>query len=122
MKAEHVKTPQNTEEVSSHPGKKGIGAKKAIGIPPVSEKNRGRTGKKACKFGRREDNHETGKNQFIYAMNIKSNGKSRINPSTFETEGGQEKRLANLWRRNRIKKNAHAVRGQESNGTSQVNC
>jgi DNA polymerase III epsilon subunit-like protein len=78
MKAEHVKTPQNTEEVSSHPGKKGIGAKKAIGIPPVSEKNRGRTGKKACKFGRREDNHETGKNQFIYAMNIKSNGKSRL--------------------------------------------
>jgi hypothetical protein len=46
MKAEHVKTPQNTEEVSSHPGKKGIGAKKTIGTPPVSEKNRGRTGKR----------------------------------------------------------------------------
>jgi hypothetical protein len=76
MKAEQVKTPQNTEEVSSHPGKKGIGAKKAIGTPPVSEKNRGRTGKKACKSGRREDNHENGKKQFIYAMNINSNGKS----------------------------------------------
>jgi hypothetical protein len=33
--------------------------------------------KKACKSGRREDNHENGKKQFIYAMNIKSNGKSR---------------------------------------------
>jgi hypothetical protein len=78
MKADHGKTPETTEEVSSHPGKKGIGAKKAIGTPPVSEKNRGRSGKKACKSGRREDNRENGKKQFIYAMNIKSNGKSRF--------------------------------------------
>jgi hypothetical protein len=78
MKAEHVKTPETTEEVSSHLGKKGIGAKKGTETPPESEKNRGRTGKKACKSGRWEDNHENGKKQFIYAMNIKSNGKSRF--------------------------------------------
>jgi hypothetical protein len=30
-----------------------------------------------------------------------------------KTEGGQEKRLANLWRRNRIKKNGRAGRGQQ---------
>jgi hypothetical protein len=77
MKADHVKTPQNTEGVSSHPGKRGIGAKKAIGTPPVSEKNRGRTGKKACKSVENEQRQENGKKQFIYAMNIKSNGKSR---------------------------------------------
>jgi hypothetical protein len=79
MKAEHVKTPQNTDEVSSHPGKKGIGAKNGNETPPAPEKNRGEPGKKACKSGRREDNHENGEKQFIYAMNIKSNGKSRVN-------------------------------------------
>ena len=79
MKAEHVKTPQNTDEVSSHPGKKGIGAKNGNETPPAPEKNRGESGKKACKSGQEEDNHENGKKQFIYAMNIKSNGKSRLN-------------------------------------------
>src|ERR1035437_6021849 len=41
MKAEHVKTPQKTEEVSSHPGKKGIGTKNGNETPPAPEKNRG---------------------------------------------------------------------------------
>ena len=71
MKAEHVKTPQNTEEVSSHPGKKGNGAKKGTETPPMPEKNR--TGRqKEHTVRRREDNHENGRKQFIYAMNIKS--------------------------------------------------
>jgi hypothetical protein len=51
MKAEHVKTPQNTDEVSSHPGKKGIGAKNGNETPPAPEKNRGEPAKKACKSG-----------------------------------------------------------------------
>jgi hypothetical protein len=67
MNADDIKTPQNTEEVSSHPGKKVIGAKKGIGTPLCQRK----------------------------------------------AEGGVAKRLANLWRRNRFKKNAHACRGQE---------
>jgi hypothetical protein len=33
---------------------------------------------KACKSGRRKDNDRGGKKQFIYAMNVKSNGKSRF--------------------------------------------
>jgi hypothetical protein len=32
----------------------------------------------ACKSGRSEDNHENSIKQFIYAMNNKSNGKSRL--------------------------------------------
>ena len=58
--------------------KKGIGAKKGTETPRLPQKNRGRSGKKACKSVRSEDNHENGKKQFIYAMNNKSNGKSRI--------------------------------------------
>jgi hypothetical protein len=58
MKTEHAKTPQNREQVSSHRVKKGIGAKKAIGTPPVSEKNRGRTGKKACKSVEQDENEQ----------------------------------------------------------------
>ena len=34
--------------------------KKAIGTPPVPEKNRGRTGKKTCKSVEKEENHEKG--------------------------------------------------------------
>jgi hypothetical protein len=64
--------------VSSHPGKKGIGAKNGNETPPAPEKNRGEPAKKACKSGQEEDNHENGKKQFIYAINIKSNGKSRF--------------------------------------------
>ncbi len=78
MKAERVKTPETTEEVSSYPGGKGLGSQKNNETPPAPEKNRGEPGKKACKSGRREDNHENGKKQFIYTMNIKSNGKSRF--------------------------------------------
>jgi hypothetical protein len=47
-------------------------------MPPTPEKNRGEPGKKACKSRRWEDNYENGKKQFIYAMNNKSNGKSRL--------------------------------------------
>jgi len=79
MKAERVKTPETTEEVSSFQGEKGHWSQKNIRTPPVPEEKRGRTGKKACKSGRWEDNHKNGKKQFIYAMNHKSNGKSRIN-------------------------------------------
>jgi hypothetical protein len=39
MKAERIQTPENTEEVSSHPREKGLGAKKADETPPVPEKN-----------------------------------------------------------------------------------
>ena len=46
--------------------------------PLCRRKTEGELGKKTCKSGRREDNHENGKKQFIYAMNIKSNGKSRF--------------------------------------------
>ena len=36
----------------------------------MNQKNRGEPAKKACKSGQEEDNHENGKKQFIYAMNI----------------------------------------------------
>jgi hypothetical protein len=55
-----MKTMETTEEVSSHPGKTGIGDKKGIGTPPVPEKSGGRTGKKPCKFVEQEENHEKG--------------------------------------------------------------
>jgi hypothetical protein len=71
----HITT---TEAVSSPPGEKGHWSQKNIETPPTPQKNRREPGKKACKSRRREDNHENGKKQFIYAMNIKSNGKSRI--------------------------------------------
>lgn len=58
--------------------KKGIGTKNGNETPPAPEKNRGEPAIKACKSGRSEDNHKHGKQQFIYAMNIKSNGKSRL--------------------------------------------
>jgi hypothetical protein len=51
MKAEHVKTPQNTEEVSSHPGKKGNGAKKGTETPPMPEKNRTNRAKRLANPG-----------------------------------------------------------------------
>ncbi len=80
MKADHGKnTSQQRRRCLHIREKKGNGAKKAIGTPPTPEKNRWRTGKKACKSGRREDNHENGEKQLTYAMNIKSNGKSRLN-------------------------------------------
>ena len=44
--------------------------------PLRGEKPR-RTGQKGLQIRAAEDNHENGKKQFIYAMNIKSNGKSR---------------------------------------------
>jgi hypothetical protein len=77
MKAEHVKTPETTEEVSSHPGEKEQWSQKRHRNTPNAGKKPNEPGKKACKSGRREDNHENGKKQFIYAMKIKSNGKSR---------------------------------------------
>ena len=40
MKAEHVKAPETTEEVSSHPGKKGIGAKKRHRNTPCAREKR----------------------------------------------------------------------------------
>jgi hypothetical protein len=67
--------------VSSPPGEKGIGANKGNETPHAPKKNRAEPGKKACKIGQWEDNHENGKKQFIYAMNIKSNGKSRFTPT-----------------------------------------
>ena len=76
MKAERVKTPETTEELSSPPGEKGHWSQKNIETPPMPQKNRRDAGKQACKSGRRQDNHENGKKQFIYTMNIKSNGKS----------------------------------------------
>ena len=79
MKAEHVKnTSQQRRRCLHIREKKSIGTKNGNETPHAPEKNRGEPGKKACKFGRREDNHENGKKQFIYVMNIKSNGKSRI--------------------------------------------
>jgi len=79
MKADHGKnTSQQRRRCLHIREKKGIGTKNGNETPPAPEKNRGESGKKACKSGRREDNHENGKKQFIYAMNIKSNGKSRM--------------------------------------------
>jgi hypothetical protein len=53
--------------------------KMATKHPPTPQKNRREPGKKACKSGRRENNHGNVKRQLIYAMKIKSNGKSRFN-------------------------------------------
>jgi len=79
MKADHGKnTSQQRRRCLHIREKKGIGTKNGNETPPAPEKNRGEPGKKACKSGQEEDNHENGKKQFIYAMNIKSNGKSRI--------------------------------------------
>jgi hypothetical protein len=89
MKADHGKTLQNTEEVSSQPAEKGHWSQKWQRNTPTPEKNRGELGKKAYKSGRREDNHENSKKQFIYAMNIKSNGKSRFTGSNIGNFAGQ---------------------------------
>jgi hypothetical protein len=79
MKADHGKnTSQQRRRCLHLREKKRIGAKIGHETPRTPQKNRGEPGKKACKSGRREDNHENGKKQFIYAMNNKSNGKSRI--------------------------------------------
>jgi hypothetical protein len=79
MKADHGKnTSQQRRRCLHIREKKGIGTKNGNETPPAPEKNRGEPGKKACKSGQEEDNHENGKKQFIYAMNIKSNRKSRL--------------------------------------------
>jgi hypothetical protein len=62
MKAEHVKTPENTEEVSSRPGEKGHWSQKWQRNTPTPQKNRRELSKKACKSRRSEDNHKTAKN------------------------------------------------------------
>jgi len=43
MKAERVKTPATTEEVSSHPGETGLGAQKSIETPLAPQKTRRET-------------------------------------------------------------------------------
>jgi hypothetical protein len=73
-----AKTPKNTEEVSSHPREKGHRSQQwRRNTPSVREKPMA-DWEKSCKSGRSEDNRANGKKQFIYAMNIKSNGKSRF--------------------------------------------
>src|SRR5271155_2512470 len=79
MKADHGKnTSQQRRRCLHIREKNGIRAKIGNETPPLPEQNRSEPGKKACKSEQEEDNHENGKKQFIYAMNIKSNGKSRI--------------------------------------------
>ena len=73
--------------------KPGIGAKNGNETPPTPEKNRGKPGKKACKSRRSEDNDENGKKQFIYAMKINSNGKSRFMTLSRYLQGAQCYRL-----------------------------
>jgi hypothetical protein len=80
MKAEYVKnTSQQRRRCLHIREKKGIGAKNGNETPPTPQKNRREPGKKAYKSGQEEDNHENGEKQFVCAMNIKSNGKSRMN-------------------------------------------
>src|SRR5271155_1028239 len=79
MKADHGKnTSQQRRRCLHIREKNGIRAKIGNETPPLPEQNRSEPGKKACKSEQEEDNHENGKKQFIYAMNIKSNGKSRF--------------------------------------------
>src|SRR5271155_3998016 len=79
MKADHGKnTSQQRRRCLHIREKNGIRAKIGNETPPLPEQNRSEPGKKACKSEQEEDNHENGKKQFIYAMNIKSNGKSRL--------------------------------------------
>src|SRR5271154_3415895 len=81
MKADHGKnTSQQRRRCLHIREKNGIRAKIGNETPPLPEQNRSEPGKKACKSEQEEDNHENGKKQFIYAMNIKSNGKSRLKP------------------------------------------
>jgi hypothetical protein len=69
MKAEHVKTAETTEAVSSHPGETGHWSPKRHRNSPLCQR---------------------------------------------KTEGGLEKWLASLWTRKKIRKKAHAGRGQET--------
>jgi hypothetical protein len=62
MKAEHVKTPQNTDEVSSHPGKKGIGAKNGNETPLRRRKTEANRAKRLANPGRRKIITKTAKN------------------------------------------------------------
>jgi hypothetical protein len=80
MKADHGKnTSQQRRKCLHLREKKGIGAKNGKESPPTPQKNGCEPCKKACKSGQLNNNHENGKKQVIYAMNIKSNGKSQIN-------------------------------------------
>jgi hypothetical protein len=87
MKAERVKTPETTEEVSSPPGEKGHWSQKNIETPPVPEEKRGRTGKKirnSCGEGRESRKRPT------LVVGKKSNGKSQIkniDPKVLEKSG-----------------------------------
>jgi hypothetical protein len=75
MKAEHVKTPENTEEVSSHPGEKGLGrTKRHRNTPSAREKPRTdcKNDLQICEAGRKSRKRPTlvvGKNP---------NGKSQL--------------------------------------------
>jgi hypothetical protein len=53
------KNTQHSMVVSSHPGEKGLGRTKGIETRPLPGKNRGRTGKKACKFVEKEHSQKT---------------------------------------------------------------
>jgi hypothetical protein len=79
MKADHGEnTSQQRRRCLHVREKKGIGAKNGIGTAPVPEKSGERTGKLTCKTVEKEENHESSQKQIIYAMNNKSNGKSRL--------------------------------------------
>jgi hypothetical protein len=72
MKAEHVKTTETTEEVSSPPGEKGLWIPKRHRNTALPEKNGWRTGKTACKSVERKENHEKG-SRWSWARNQMGN-------------------------------------------------
>jgi len=86
MKAELVK---NNEKygggVFTSGGKRALEPKMASKHLQRRRKTGANRATKACKSRRSEDNHQNSRKKFIYAMNNKSNGKSRL---TWLGDGG----------------------------------
>ena len=83
MKADNGKNTHNYGGgVFTSGRKRALEPKMATKHPQRRRKTGANRAKRLANPGRREDNHENGKKQFIYAMNIKSNGKSTLNMKT----------------------------------------
>jgi prepilin-type N-terminal cleavage/methylation domain-containing protein/prepilin-type processing-associated H-X9-DG protein len=75
----HENVGQRGRSVYANGSKSGLGDENRCRTGQFHRKTRFWHCEMACKSGRSEDNHENGPKQFIYAMNNKSNGKSRMN-------------------------------------------